>query len=79
VSQSVTQLEEKPKLKGQTMIIIYIFASLLGALTTLTAFSPFGWSIALVCAPVGGSAFTLVAALVVWTARAPEIAAPSPA
>ena len=61
------------------MIIVYIFASLLGALATLAAVSPFGWSIALWCAPVGGSTFTLVAALVVWAARAPVIPAPSPA
>jgi uncharacterized membrane protein len=61
------------------MIIIYIFASLLGALTTLAVLAPLGWPVALWCAPVGGSAFTLVTALVVWTARAPEIPAPSPA
>ena len=62
------------------MIIIYIFASLLGALTTLAVLAPLGWPVVLWCAPAGGSAFTLiVAALVAWAARAPEIPAPSPA
>ena len=55
------------------MAIMYLFACLLGALTTLTALSPYGWSAALLCAPLGGSAFALVvAALVVWTERAPS-------
>ena len=61
------------------MAIMYLFACLLGALTTLTALSPYGWSAALLCAPLGGSAFALiVAALVVWTERAPVIPAPPP-
>ena len=48
------------------MIIGYIFASILGALATLTALSPHGAVVALLCAPLGGSVWTLiVAALVV--------------
>ena len=54
------------------MTVMYMFASLLGALTTLTILSPFGWPVALICAPLGGSVFTLgVAGLVVWSEKAP--------
>ena len=53
-----------------------MFACLLGALTTFTVFSSAGWTIALLCAPLGGSLFALlVAILVVWTERAPSLAA----
>ena len=62
------------------MIIGYIFASLVGALTTLTALSPHGVAVAISCAPLGGSACTLlIAALVIWTERAPVSPAPSAA
>jgi hypothetical protein len=55
------------------MIILYLFAGLLGALTTVTALSPFGWAMALLCAPLGGSTLALiVAALVAWTESAPS-------
>jgi hypothetical protein len=47
------------------MIIVYMFASVLGALTTVAALSPWGWLIALVSAPFGGSALTLIVAVVV--------------
>ena len=54
------------------MTIMYMFACLLGALTTLTILSPFGWAVALLCAPLGGSALTLlVAGTVAWTEKAP--------
>ena len=57
---------------GQTMVIMYIFASLLGALTTLTLLSSYGWMVALLWAPWGGSALTLaVAVLSTWTEKAP--------
>jgi uncharacterized iron-regulated membrane protein len=65
------------------MIIVYVFASLLGGLTTLTALSSYGWMVALLCAPLGGSALGLgVAALVLWAERTPALdapAAPAPA
>jgi hypothetical protein len=42
------------------MVVVYIFTSLVGALITLVALSSYGWLLALLCAPVGGSAFTLI-------------------
>jgi hypothetical protein len=42
------------------MIVVYILTALVGALTTLVALSSHGWLLALLCAPVGGSALTLV-------------------
>jgi hypothetical protein len=55
------------------MIVLYIFASLLGALTTTTALSPLGWAAALLGAPLGGSALALMlAALITWTEKAPS-------
>jgi hypothetical protein len=58
------------------MAIVYMFACLLGALTTFTVFSSAGWTVALLCAPLGGTLFALlVAILVVWTERAPPLAA----
>jgi hypothetical protein len=62
------------------MIILYMFACLLGALTTLTALLPSGPVIALLFAPLGGSAFALtVAALVAWSERAPSRLEANPA
>ena len=55
------------------MMILYLFAGLVGALTTATALSPLGWAIALLGAPLGGSALALMlAALITWTERAPS-------
>ena len=55
------------------MIILYLFASLLGALTTTMALSPYGWAIALLCAPLGGSTLALMlAALITWAEQAPS-------
>jgi hypothetical protein len=55
------------------MAIMYMFACLLGALTTLTSLLPYGPALALLCAPLGGSAFALtVAALVAWSERVPS-------
>ena len=51
------------------MIILYAFGSLLGALTTVAVLSPFGWPMALLCAPLGGSALTLMIAAGVYVAR----------
>jgi uncharacterized membrane protein len=53
------------------MIILYMFASLFGALTTFTVLSSHGSMVALLCAPMGGGALGLVVAvLVVWSERA---------
>ena len=65
------------------MVIGYLFASLLGALGTLVVLSSYSWLMALLCAPLGASAFTLVVAAVVAmgvsvppTQRAPSRPAP---
>jgi hypothetical protein len=42
------------------MIVVYILTSVVGALITLVALSSYGWLVALPCAPVGGSALTLI-------------------
>ena len=47
------------------MVIVYLFGSLLGALGTLLALSSYSWLMALVCAPLGASALTLIVAAVV--------------
>jgi len=47
------------------MVIVYLFASLLGALGTVVALSSSSWLMALLCAPLGGSALTLIVAAVV--------------
>ncbi len=55
------------------MAILYAFASMIGALTTFTLLSPYGWTTALLWAPLGGSGMTLaVSILVIWTERAPS-------
>jgi hypothetical protein len=48
---------------GQTMSIVYLFASLLGALATASALWLNGWPVAILCAPLGGSALTLAVAV----------------
>ena len=58
---------------GQTMVIIYMFACLLGTLTTFMVLSSYGSLVALMCAPLGGTALALVFALLVgWTERVPD-------
>src|SRR5215208_4676084 len=51
--------------QGRPMVIVYLFASLLGALGTVVALSSSSWLMALLCAPLGGSALTLIVAAVV--------------
>jgi hypothetical protein len=50
------------------MVIVYLFASLLGALTTLAVLSSCGWLIAFLCAPLGSSA--LIVAVAIYVGRA---------
>jgi hypothetical protein len=45
------------------MLIVYLLASGLGALTTFVFLLPYGWVVALLCAPLGGSALTLILAV----------------
>ena len=47
------------------MVIIYLFASLLGALTTVVVLSSYGWLVALACAPLGGSVVAAVVAVLI--------------
>jgi len=49
------------------MVIVYVFSSLLGAFGALVALSSYSWVMALLCAPLGGSALTLIVAAVVAT------------
>ena len=51
------------------MVIVYLLASLLGAVTTVAALSPMGWLLALLSAPFGASALTLIVAVGVYAAR----------
>ena len=51
------------------MVIVYLLASLLGAGTTVAALSPMGWLLALLSAPFGASALTLIVAVGVYAAR----------
>jgi hypothetical protein len=51
------------------MSIAYLFASLLGALTTLAVLWPDAWPVAILCAPLGGSAATLAVAVTVGLLR----------
>ena len=41
------------------MVIVYLFAALLGAATTVAFFASDSWLVALLCAPIGRSALTL--------------------
>jgi hypothetical protein len=51
------------------MVIVYLFASLLGALTTVAVLLSYGWLMALLWAPLGGSALTLVIAVGLYVLR----------
>jgi hypothetical protein len=50
------------------MVIVYLFVSLLGTLTTLAVLSSYGWLIAFFCAPLGSSA--LIIAVGIYVGRA---------
>jgi hypothetical protein len=41
------------------MVIVYVFTSFLGALTAVALLSSYSWVVALLCAPLGGSALAL--------------------
>ena len=45
------------------MVFAFLFAALLGAVATVTALSSYGWLVALLCAPFGGSALASLIAL----------------
>jgi hypothetical protein len=45
------------------MVIVYVLASILGSVVTFVALSSYGWAIALLCAPWGGSAVAGLAAV----------------
>jgi hypothetical protein len=51
------------------MVIVYLFASLLGMLTTIAVLSSYGWLIAFFCAPLGGSALTVAVGFYVGRAN----------
>ena len=54
------------------MVILYLFASILGALTTFIVLSSQGWLVALLGAYLGGTALTLTLAITVFVLRARE-------
>ena len=66
------------------MVIVYLFATLLGAAATIAFFASSSWLLALLCAPIGGSALTLLIAVSVnalTTEREPSrgtLASPTP-
>jgi len=51
------------------MVLVYVFASLLGSLTTVVVLAPYGWLLALLCAPFGASALGLIVAIGIYGAR----------
>jgi hypothetical protein len=51
------------------MLIVYLFASTLGALTTLAVLASYGWLVALVYAPLGGSVVAMIASVVIIAFR----------
>ena len=51
------------------MLIVYLFASTLGALTTFVVLSSYGWLVALAYAPLGGSVVTVIASVVIVAFR----------
>jgi len=59
------------------MVIVYLFASLLGATATIAFLAPYSWLLALLCAPLGGSALAICAAVGVLlrTPHQPQTAA----
>ena len=50
-------------------IILYLFASLLGASATIAFLASSSWLLALLCAPFGGSALALMIAVAVYALR----------
>lgn len=54
------------------MVIVYVLASLFGSVVTFVALSSYGWAIALLCAPWGGSAVAGLAAVGVCILKAEE-------
>jgi hypothetical protein len=56
------------------MVIVYLFASFLGTLTTFVVLSSYGWLIALLCAPLAGSGVVGIVAVMyaLYAVRAHE-------
>ena len=55
------------------MLIVYVFVALAGALASVEVLWPYGWLVALLCAPLGGSTLALVVATrVAWTEAVPS-------
>ena len=51
------------------MLIVYLFASVLGALTAFVVLSPYGWLVGLAYSPLGGSVVAAVASVVIVAVR----------
>ena len=54
------------------MVIVYLFASLLGATATIAFIAPYSWLLALLCAPLGGSALAACAAVGIFLRTRPR-------
>ena len=52
------------------MLIVYLFASLLGAAATIGFLASDSWLLALLCAPLGDSALTLMVAVGAYALKA---------
>ena len=55
------------------MVFVLMFICLLGGFTTIAALWSEGWRVALLCAPLGGSGATLIAALLIAFFRTGEV------
>ncbi len=55
---------------GRPMVIVYAFASLLGATATIAFLASYSWLLALLCAPLGSSALALITAVGIYALRA---------
>ena len=58
---------------GAEMVFVLMFVCLLGGFTTIAALWSEGWRVAFLCAPLGGSGATLMAALLIASLRTDEV------
>ena len=52
--------------RGIPVLIVYLFMSLLGACLTIALLASHSWPLAFLCAPLGGSALTLIVAIGIY-------------
>ena len=54
---------------GRPVIVLYLFASLLGALATIIPLASYSWLLAILYAPLGATALTLIVAVAAYVLR----------